>query len=387
MRTLYTIPCVDAGVGATCRSILRAATMAGYRPDLFSSRVQRPGGEPYLTHQTLPGLLGRVPYRGFGPIIDAVTHRRFLSALNEGDIAYLWPSVPLPVYEKLAERNIPVVAEAVNTLMSVAKPILDAAYEGLGLAPAHAITEARILDQERRFALCDAVFVPNRITEAAMAATAMAARTIGASFGTWVPARLPDRPARPPHAPVRFLFLGTVCVRKGVHLLLDAWRDAPPGVELRIVGPMEPAIERLFGDILNGANVSYAGYTRDVETEFHRADVAILPSLEEGDPIATYESAAPGLPVLASPAGAGRLGEQAGIIDILDPADKARMLDRIGAYAACEELRRHRGALARQAAREFDWAIVGPRRFALVDEHLARRTVAGTTAAAPGARR
>ena len=305
MRTLYTIPCVDAGVGATCRSILRAATMAGYRPDLFSSRVQRPGGEPYLTHQTLPGLLGRVPYRGFGPIIDAVTHRRFLSALNEGDIAYLWPSVPLPVYEKLAERNIPVVAEAVNTLMSVAKPILDAAYEGLGLAPAHAITEARILDQERRFALCDAVFVPNRITEAAMAATAMAARTIGASFGTWVPARLPDRPARPPHAPVRFLFLGTVCVRKGVHLLLDAWRDAPPGVELRIVGPMEPAIERLFGDILNGANVSYAGYTRDVETEFHRADVAILPSLEEGDPIATYESAAHGLPVLAAPAPRG----------------------------------------------------------------------------------
>lgn len=379
IRTLYTIPCANAGVGMTCRSILRAAAIYGFRPDLFSARAKWSGTEPFLIHQTLPEVLDRVPYRMFSPFTDAVTHRRFLAALNEGDIAYLWPSVPLSVYEKLAARNIPVVTEAVNTLMSVAKPILDTAYDTLGLAPAHTITEARIKDQERRFALCDAVFVPNRITEEAMAGTALETKAIGTSFGTWVPGKLPERPARSPHAPVRFLFLGTVCVRKGVHLLLDAWRDAPSGVELRVVGPMEPAIEKLFADVLNGTNVSYAGYTRDVGSEFRRADVAILPSLEEGDPIATYEAAAHGLPILASQAGAGRLGAQAGIIDILDPTDKAELLGKIAEFAMSEELRRHRGANARRAVRDFDWTIVGPRRFLQVQERLARQGRASKT--------
>ncbi|MCB2136837.1 MAG: glycosyltransferase family 4 protein [Rhodobacteraceae bacterium] len=363
-RTLFDIPCADVGVGMTCRSILRAGAIAGYAADLFTARAKATGDEPFLVHQTLPRLLERMPYRAVRGALDPLTHQTYLRAVKDGDIAYLWPSVPLRVYEDLARRGIPIVAETVNTPMSVAKPILDAAYEALGEAPAHEITDTRIADQEQRFALCNMIFVPNRLGETALAATAVASKVVGASFGTWRPARLEPRPPRDPGAPVRFLFVGTAGVRKGMHHLLDVWRGAPQGCELRIVGAMEPLIGRRFADVLNQPNISYAGYCSDVTSEYLSADALVLPSIEEGDPIATHEAAAHGLPVIASVAGAGRLGSETGTVDIVDPADRAAFHARITDYARSEELRRHQGAIARDASLDFDWSAVAPLRFA-----------------------
>lgn len=370
VRTLYTMPCADIGVGMTCHSILLSAAVAGYQTDLSCARAEWTGDEPFLIHQTMPWVFGRLPYRYLKRAVDYLTHRRYLSSIRDGDVAYLWPSVPIEVYETLAARNIPIVAEAVNTLMSVAKPILDAAYDDLGLPPNHGITQARIANQERRFALCAAVFVPNRLTEEAMAGSAISGRVIGASYGTWVPRSLAAHPAARSDRPVRFLFLGTACVRKGIHKLLDAWRSAPPGTELRIVGRMEPEIRQLFADVLNRSDVSCSSFTRDVASEYRHADVSILPSFEEGDPIATYEAAAHGVPVMATTAGAGRLGERDGIIEIFDNNDKAQMVAKIAEFAASEEQRRHRGEAARHAVAEFDWGKVGARRFARLHEHL-----------------
>ena len=51
--------------------------------------------------------------------------------------------------------------------------------------------------------------------------------------------------------------------------------------------------------VLDADTVSAIGFSDDVAEELLRADIAVLPSLEEGDPISTYEAAAHGLPVIA----------------------------------------------------------------------------------------
>lgn len=370
IRALMTNPCETVGVGRTCRSILAASVAAGYRADLATARFDGDAPPGLAVQDGVPRLIRGLP---FGRrLSDEVLHRRYLDGLGDGDIAYLWPSVPVGVYERLARRGVTIVTESVNTRMAAAKPVLDAAYASLGLAPAHGITELRIAIQNLRQVLCTAIFVPSPATERAFTGTPVADRIVPTSYGTWVPRTLPDRPAHVPGAPVTFVFVGSVCVRKGAHLLLEAWRHPPPGARLRLLGEVEPAIRARFADVLDSPTVTARGFSHDVAAELLRADVAVLPSLEEGDPIATYEAAAHGLPMLASAAGAGRIGAETGAIEVIDPHRVDAFRDRLAAYAADEDLRRARGAFARAASFAYDWSRVGPERFDRLFAFLAR---------------
>ncbi len=370
VRTLMTMTCEDVGVGRTCRSILAASRAAGVDCDLFTPFFlgDRPAGLPL--HTVLPPALRRLPFGFVRHFAEPVLHSHYFEALGDGDIAYLWPSVPLAVYEGLARRGVPIIAETVNTRMEAAKPVLDDAYAALGLPPAHDITEARIAEQNRGQALCTAIFAPSPAAERAFAGTAVADRIVPSCYGTWVPKALPARPPKEQGAPVVFVFVGAVCVRKGAHLLLEAWRQPPEGAVLRLVGGIEPAIRARFADVLASDTVSSIGFSHDVATELLRADVALLPSLEEGDPIATYEAAAHGLPVIASEAGSGRIGAETGAITVVDPVDIEALRSVLARFAGSEELRRDRGAAARQAALGYDWSRVGPLRFARLFEKL-----------------
>ena len=363
IRTLMEMPGSLAGVGMTCRSILMAAVEAGAKIDLFTSYLDGAAPTGLTVHSALPGMLRILPYSIMRHVTSPRIRRQYLASIGEDEIAYLWPSVGLPVYEALAARGVPIVAETVNTRMAAAKPILDAAYEALGMAPGHGITDAGIADQNARHALCSAIFAPSPAVEHSFTGTELAARTIPTSYGTLVPEQLPPRPSKPAGAPVVFLFLGRLCVRKGAHLLLEAWQRAPKGTVLRIVGGIEPDLRILYGDVLNALNVSCTGFTRDVGEEYERADVAVFPSLEEGDPIATYEAAAHGVPIIASQAGAGRIGAETSSVNVVDPTDIGALRDKIAEFAGSEELRRHWGVMARDAVRAYDWRIVAPRRF------------------------
>lgn len=370
IRALMTNPCKTVGVGRTCRSILAASVAAGYRADLVTARFD---GDVPAGLAVCEGPAQLIRYLPFGRrIADERLHRRYLDMLAEGDVAYLWPSVPVSVYERLARRGVTIVTESVNTRMASAKPELDAAYDSLGVAPAHGITDLRIAIQNLRQVLCSAIFAPSPATERAFHDTPVADRIIPTSYGTWVPKALPERPPRQRGAPVTFVFVGTVCVRKGAHLLLEAWRRPPPGARLRLVGEVEPAIRKLFADILDSDTISVAGFSHDVPAELVRADVALLPSLEEGDPIATYEAASYGVPMIASEVGAGRIGAETGAIDIVDPKNVEALRECLFTYAADEDLRRARGAMARAASLSYDWSLVGPERFDKLFAFLAR---------------
>lgn len=361
VHTLYPQPCVASGVSSACLNILRGAGAAGHVPTLHTSRFDVPLPRHVDGHAALPGWTRHLGHRVMHRFSDQILFGRFLSAVREGDVAYAWPGTPLRVLERLHGRGIPIAVESINTLMSWARPVLDQAYDALGLPAAHGITDARIADQRARYALATTIFTPSPATETALCGTPFAARAISASYGCWVPATLPERPRR--DGRITVLFAGTVCVRKGAHLALELWRDMPAHVHLRLAGHIEPGLRRLFADVLDQPNVSWAGFTSRMADEYLAADLALLPSLEEGDPLVTYESAAHALPMIASPMGAGRLGAETGVVTTVDPTDPGALRGAILAMAADAELRRALGAAARAAAPDYDWARVGLRRF------------------------
>lgn len=94
---------------------------------------------------------------------------------------------------------------------------------------------------------------------------------------------------------LRFIFVGALIKRKGVHILLEAWKKlALPDAELVLVGSlhseMEPYLQQFKTD-----SVRLAGFAGSVEDHYRAAQVHVFPSECEGSAKVTYEAAACGL--------------------------------------------------------------------------------------------
>lgn len=99
----------------------------------------------------------------------------------------------------------------------------------------------------------------------------------------------------------RVLFVGNIGIQKGVHYLLEAWKSlALVDAELVLIGTVEeemkPVLRRYEGSFI------YRGHVRHEElfNEYSQASVFVLPSLQEGSALVTYEAMACGLPLIVS---------------------------------------------------------------------------------------
>jgi glycosyltransferase involved in cell wall biosynthesis len=100
----------------------------------------------------------------------------------------------------------------------------------------------------------------------------------------------------PGTAPSRFraLFVGALINRKGVPLLLEAWRRlALQDAELWLAGHPHLEIQPLLQDLPN--NVKILGFVKNMPEIYRQCSVHIFPSELEGSAKSTYEAAASGL--------------------------------------------------------------------------------------------
>ena len=155
--------------------------------------------------------------------------------------------------------------------------------------------------------------------------------------------------------PFRAVFVGQVGLRKGVPYLLEAWkrlgwRDA----ELWLVGRVLPEIKEVLKTYADLPGVQTVGFLGAPAAAYQQADIFVLPSIEEGSALVTYEAMACGLPVVTTP-NAGSLvrdGVEGFIVSIRDPDALAERMERLRANA---RLRQALGRAARMRAEEFTW--------------------------------
>jgi starch synthase len=161
---------------------------------------------------------------------------------------------------------------------------------------------------------------------------------------------------------LRFLFLGSISARKGVPLLLEAWRNlASKDAELWIVGPINEHARLLIPALPNLRIVGSYPH-RELPKLLHQCDVLVFPSYCEGFGLVLLEALASGLPIITTDATAGP--------DLIKDGIEGRLIPAGNLEALCEAMRSfvcHRDELekmsvaARRCAERFSWSDYGDR--------------------------
>jgi UDP-glucose:(heptosyl)LPS alpha-1,3-glucosyltransferase len=149
-------------------------------------------------------------------------------------------------------------------------------------------------------------------------------------------------------------FVASEWERKGLAAVIQALAFAPEW-DLVVAGGGDRSHYQSLAESLGvGDSVHWLGVTRDVDVVYEMADALVLPTSYESFSLVSFEAAASGLPVLATPVHGVReliVDGQSGFLITRDPSSIAT---RLGHLAADPELRRRLGEAARDAAQSFD---------------------------------
>ena len=383
------LPCNGEGVSYTCTSIVRSFDRSALGASIFTPYGHVGVKASTRLTETLPVPLQLLPFWRIRRLTTRLNERSYVEgvrrAAEDGNvIAYVWPEPSLSLVRKILDSGVPIVRESVNCHQATGKKILDAEYIRLGLVPQHPMTEHSIEFERQALDHYDAIFCSNPHAEQSMIDNGVPRRKIKeASFG-WDPDRFRGHSkALAPIDSATFIFAGSICVRKGAHLLLRYWARSQIRGRLILAGEVEPALAEVCAEYLTREDVQVIKYTRDLGPYYRSADAFVFPSLEEGGPQVTYEAAGCGLPLITSPMGAGRVAVDQSTGFIIDPFDEAGWIAAMQAIADDRDLRRRMGNAASQRASQFTWQKVGEARERVFQEVASRSIVRAGARAAP----
>jgi glycosyltransferase involved in cell wall biosynthesis len=369
-----------AAVALTCVSLLESFPNDILIPTLVCPKALRPISSSINLKETIPFplrgyLLWRIAERLRAPLLNTYFSRMIRNADPTKTLAYFWPEPSASLVQLARDRGMITVREMINTVMAYTKPILDEAYERLGLPPNHNITQERIDRELYELSFYDFIFAPNPWVEKSLVKVGIdPARILRSSFG-WSPSRYAKSAKEEHRSCFRVLFVGSICVRKGVPQLLAAWNKSGVKGELLLAGKVEAALEPLIKSYVDTGSVRTLGYISDVGALYKSADMFVFPTLEEGGPQVTYEAAGCGLPIITTPMGMANVIKNGVNGIVVEPYDVDGLADAIALLARSMELRTRFAAQAKTDVDQFTYNNVGIERARMLKALLQARSL------------
>lgn len=367
--TILPIYCTGQAVTYTCLSLVGAMTPFGSPSPVWVPAAVGEGRRSFV-RAAVPGVLRSLVYRFLGETYAfGLLEKRVLASLRSDDILYLWPGTAPSLRREIVRRGYPIVTERINCAQATAKRVLDAEYERVGWTSEDPISEEQVEFEREELAVASRVFSPSpRVVESLREVGVESERILESSYG-FDPGRIAGTSrALPPFDGLTVVFVGYACIRKGMHLLFEAFERAGLRARLVLAGRIAPSFRERYAGFLARPDVLALGHVSDIGAVYRCADVFVFPSLEEGGPMVTYEAMGAGLPVLVSPMGAGAIARDAEDGFVVDPHDVEGLAAALTRLAEDRELREALGRSARERAAEFTWERVAARRQRMLEE-------------------
>jgi len=164
--------------------------------------------------------------------------------------------------------------------------------------------DERLEQKRKEMELADVILVAGRYVEATVREfylhKAIARAPYGVDVGFWTP-----MPTEKQSESLRFIYAGTISVRKGVALLIDVWSKAGlRDADLTVVGSWELA-EGKLRSLPVGIRWLPPCSSQALRDQYRESHVLVFPSYFDGFGLVLLEAMACGLPAIASEASIG----------------------------------------------------------------------------------
>lgn len=319
LRILYSFPHpVGApGIGTTALNQVRALAQAGADVTLVCTSLAKDVPDEVEVRETLRLGGRRIPHRVFGSSDRALAYHDYRVARvlrrtpDRYDVVHTWPQSAIETIAAARDVSCLSSREVPNT--HTAHAYEEAAREsqivGVSLRPGHShrLDPRRLQLEEREYAAADILMVPSHQVAETFRARGFDEARLGRHQYGYDPVRFNRINRVDSSRPFTAVFVGSGEPRKGLHYALESWSNAnvPEGSRFLIAGGFAPGYRDYVARWLDDRSVRCLGFVNDVPSLLKSADVLLLPSVEEGSALVTYEAQACGcIPVVSSAAGA-----------------------------------------------------------------------------------
>ena len=304
-------------------------------PQLDPSLVMTAGAAEWYQR-----LAMRMGFHRLARHIDAIGNKAFVrhlaGAITRGEDVALWGydggSVHTFEYAKRLGRTI-ILDRTTGDLrafnMAVAE--LQPQYGDWFIPTGGTVADDAITRDEQEYALADHILVGSEFAAQTVRkwstspGTSEKVRVLGYCFSERDFANVPAPQHRDRSRPVRFLFIGSVAPTKGIHHVLEAISQLPPGeAELTVVGHLRVSHAK-FAQYQDRITYHPNVPRSEVAQIMAAHDVIVLPSYHEGAPISLYEALAAGMGIIQSDRSSLIANDKTGII--LDRLDTATLVE------------------------------------------------------------
>lgn len=367
LDVLYSFPGAigGPGFGVIAWHQVNQLVLEGHNVTLVVGSVARPVVGIRAIVRSLD-LVGRIPERTIGRARAFAWHdwraRRVLAS-GTFDIVHTWPLAAARTLELAKRLGVTGIREAPNTHLAQACTLVSREYARLGLAIPLAWSKFgdgdRLELEEREYAAASALLVPSDAVAQSFAMRGFdPARLIRHQYG-FDPAniRVPVREAEHPFTAV---FIGRCVPRKGLHYALEAWLSsrASESGRLLIYGAFDDDYRDVLRESLAHPSVIVCGPTPKPGSAYAKADVLLLPSVEEGSALVTYEAQGAGvIPLVSSASGAAVEHGVNGLVH--EAGDTATLAAHLDILYDNPKARRQLRAAALTEAQVLTWPVAG----------------------------
>ena len=335
------MPLTGRGVAYSCGSLAEGMANQDLSVTVVAPRALHRLVPSVEVIEVLPKWTRRLPYRWLrkwsGRQIESVFLSQFAHPLAQPAGAYIWPDASLETIRELKKYGIVIFREMINCHTGTAKRILDNVYECMGAPPAHGITTKTVQMERQSLEAADYIFACSPLVKSSLLENDVPPFKILETTYGWDPIRVSgSNRLLSPCEGITAIFVGTICARKGVHLLLRYWAQSGVRGRLVLVGEMEPTIKAKCENFLKREDVVVLDYVRENEigTLYRSADMFLLPTFEEGSPLVIYEASGCGLPIVTTSMGAGSILRHNREGLVIDPYDNTGWVTAIRILAA-----------------------------------------------------
>jgi glycosyltransferase involved in cell wall biosynthesis len=243
---------------------------------------------------------------------DRVVARAIAREAAGYDVVHAWPVSSERTLGAARARGALAVREAPNTHTAHAVRVVREEHARLGLPPprgTHDRSAAWIARERREYAAADLVLAPSPFAVETFVAEGVPAERLAVKGYGFDPDRFAMDPGRARGDMPTFAFVARCEPRKGLHHALEAWKRSGLRERTRflVVGAFDPDYRaRLEADLAH-PNVEILGFVSDLRTVYARTDALVLPSVEEGSALVTYDAQGAGCALLVSRAAGARM--------------------------------------------------------------------------------